>query len=337
MSNFNQLIINPDFEASIKELKKKNINSPFIETDSSLNLIYPEGKLLNKVSDIKKVKLNATKGKEVYMSEKKQFYAYDESINKFDALEGSAEFTSHSLVYLKDEYLSLNYLTFYFFSNSKEMAQSSEHIQFLGDKYNLPEVLRKEDMVQLLLDNVADGSILLIDGPLIAGDAFVYMMKAIKAFYEKSIIPIFFVKNSDSNLVTDNIIEWSGRYNSDLHWAHNFLNPGERTNFFFYRDLANSENAKAFCYIKSFNLSPQRIEVDLKTYEKYSSEINLLMDVMYYLIIVQGDLLNPQVRPIAIAEKYARETLRLIDPNKYLSETGITPTMNQTRFGEFYG
>ena len=61
------------------------------------------------------------------------------------------------------------------------------------------------------------------------------------------------------------------------------------------------------------------------------------MDVMNYLIIVQGYLKNPQIRPISIAEKYARETLSLIDPKKWLSKTVVTPTMNQIRFGGFNG
>jgi hypothetical protein len=49
-------------------------------------------------------------------------------------------------------------------------------------------------------------------------------------------------------------------------------------------------------------------------------------------MIAQGDKSNPQVRPIAIAEKYARETLKLIEFNKLMSDTGIVPTINQERF-----
>ena len=61
------------------------------------------------------------------------------------------------------------------------------------------------------------------------------------------------------------------------------------------------------------------------------------MDCISYFIIVQGDYVNPQIRPIAIAEKFARESLKLIDPYKYIKKVGVTATMNETRFGEFYG
>lgn len=57
------------------------------------------------------------------------------------------------------------------------------------------------------------------------------------------------------------------------------------------------------------------------------------MDLVYYLLLVQGDLKNPQIRPIAIAEKYARKTLQLIDINKLTYGSGLIPTMNQDRFG----
>jgi hypothetical protein len=71
----------------------------------------------------------------------------------------------------------------------------------------------------------------------------------------------------------------------------------------------------------------------IDTYIKYEKIIPKIMDMVYYLMLVQGDLNNPQARPIAVAEKYARATLSLIDINKIMKEVGISPTMNQTRFG----
>jgi hypothetical protein len=49
-------------------------------------------------------------------------------------------------------------------------------------------------------------------------------------------------------------------------------------------------------------------------------------------MLAQGDLKNPQIRSIAIAEKYARATLRLLNLPQMMKELGITPTMNQERF-----
>ncbi len=144
---------------------------------------------------------------------------------------------------------------------------------------------------------------------------------------------MFFVKNSSSNLVTDNVSELKNRFNSDLHWSYHYLNPGQRTNYFVYRDRVNPHNAKVFSYLKAYPLSPQRIEFHVDTYNKYESIIDNLMDLAYYFILLQGNDKNPQIRPIALAERYARETLNFVNIYTLLREVGITPTMNQTRFG----
>jgi hypothetical protein len=56
-----------------------------------------------------------------------------------------------------------------------------------------------------------------------------------------------------------------------------------------------------------------------------------MMDLIYYLTLVQGNLKNPQLRSIAIAEKFARETLDLFDMRTLLKTLGLVPTMNQER------
>jgi len=259
--------------------------------------------------------------------------AYDESINRFSSLEGDAYFTSHSLVLLgTNDFLPVNLLTLYFYTRSKSITQKVSYIKYSID----PDIDSKKDFIRdkigFLEENTPEGCILLIDGPLIGGDVYTIMIGAINRFLEKKILPAFFVKNSSSNLVTDNIPALSGKFNSDIHWAYKFLKPGQRTNFFLYADKKNPKNAKIFCYFKGFNISPQRIEFHVATFEKFKDVIPNLMDMIYYLMIVQGDKKNPQIRPIAIAEKYARETLKMIDFNKLMYHAGIVPTMNQTRF-----
>ncbi len=118
-----------------------------------------------------------------------------------------------------------------------------------------------------------------------------------------------------------------------MHWAYKYLKKGQRTNFFKYADRNNPDNAKIFCYIKVFDLSPQRVEFHIDTFQKYREKMDEIMDLIHYLILAQGDLKNPQVRPIAIAEKYARDTLRLTDIYKLARKSGLVPTMNQERFG----
>ena len=57
------------------------------------------------------------------------------------------------------------------------------------------------------------------------------------------------------------------------------------------------------------------------------------MNLIYYLLLVQGYLQNPQIRPIAVAEKYARAILKMTDIDKLVRDSGLIPTMNQERFG----
>ena len=121
-------------------------------------------------------------------------------------------------------------------------------------------------------------------------------------------------------------------YNSDMHWLNELLRPGQRSSFFKYQDVHNAKNAKVFSYIKALNSSPQRVE-----FHSYLSEARgvdpKLMDLIYYLMLVQGSATNPQVRPIAVAEAYARSLLRYVDIDKQFEAAKITPTMNQVRFG----
>ena len=155
----------------------------------------------------------------------------------------------------------------------------------------------------------------------------------------KNIVSLFFVKNSSSNLVTTYVKKLRGKFNSDMHWAYSYLKAGERTNFFRYIDQSDEAKvakgkafSKVFCYLKAFNVSPVRIEIESNTFKKFRSSMDDWMNLAYYLLLVQGDLKNPQIRSIAIAEKYARATLNLINLGQLMKELGITPTMNQERF-----
>jgi hypothetical protein len=83
--------------------------------------------------------------------------------------------------------------------------------------------------------------------------------------------------------------------------------------------------------LKAFDLSPIRVEMHTETYKKYIQHIETILNMIYYLLLVQGDYRNPQVRPIAISEKYARAVLKYIDVHKLFKEMKFTPTMNQAR------
>lgn len=335
--DFNKLIIHPQFNATIEEISKMNVTLPNLSSGTEFdysNYIFPEnGELVTPISEIGKIKLDPENGQKL-VNKEGVVSAYDESINRFNSLEGIAYFTSHSLVVLGEkDYMPVNYLTFYFYTRSQDIVNKSKHIKLSQE----PEVDSKEDCVNdkilFLEKSTPSKSVLLIDGPLIGGNISSQMIKAIQSFMKKDIMPIFFIKNSSSNMVTDNIKQLKSKYNSDLHWSYDYLKSGERTNFFRYVDKKSSSKAKIFCYLKAFNVSPQRIEMHVDTYIKYEKIIPKIMDMIYYLMLAQGDLNNPQARPIAVAEKYARATLSLIDINKIMKEVGISPTMNQVRFG----
>jgi len=334
-TRLNKLLFHPKFTDTIADINKLNVRLPKNpvneEIDFQSHSFPPDGELVTNIEEIRAYPLDAHRGMET-ISNDRAIVAYDESINRYSTLEGESFLTSHSLIVMGlDDYIPVNLITFYFYTRSKNIAEDSISIRYSDS----PEVQSKKDYINdkidFLIKFVPEHSILLIDGPLIGGDYYVLMISAINRFLKKDIIPIFFVKNSTSNLVTDNLKEYKYKFNSDMHWAYKFLKVGERTNLFKYVDRKNKANAKIFCYIKAYDLSPQRIEFHSETYRTYKSLISSILDLIYYLILVQGDTKNPQARPIAIAEKYARETLKLIDINKIIKKSNLVPTMNEGR------
>ncbi len=258
--------------------------------------------------------------------------AYDESFKKYISLAGSGLLTSHSLiVHGGSDYFAMNKLTFNFYTRSEEISRKSEYIKKSADTELDSRRDYASDRTDFIINSAPENSIILIDGPLLGGVNNPYNVKMNNELLKINTIPIFIVKNSNSNLVTDFYPELKKKFNSDMHWAYTLLNPGSRTSFYFYEDSYNKEFSKIFCYHKTFNISPQRIEFHPKTYEKFSDLIFKLMDLIFYLVLVQGNFKNPQVRSIAIAEKFARETLNLFDITNIMKSAGLPPTMNQER------
>lgn len=258
--------------------------------------------------------------------------AYDESFNKYFSLAGSGLLTSHSIIVHGDsDYLSSNNLTFYFYTRSEEICKKSEYIKKSDDTDLDSRRDYSKDRTDFIIETTPENCVLFIDGPLIGGVNNPYNIKMNEILLRKNVIPIFVVKNSNSNMVTDNIPSLKGKFNSDMHWAYTFQKAGSRTNFYKYEDIYNEEFSKIFCYLKTFDISPQRIEFHPNTYEKYQDVMEGLMDMVYYLTLVQGNLKNPQLRSIAVAEKFARETLDLFDMSNLMKSLGLVPTMNQER------
>lgn len=266
--------------------------------------------------------------------------AYDESINKYSTLEGKAVYVSHSLVYLfAEKYYPVNQLSTFFVTKSKTISEQITNC-ILADRWDIDTTANvnvSKQKKEFLNKYACDNCLLLIDGPYIAGDGFAVFKGIVKErFLDHGIIPIFVVKNSNSSLIVDNNLELKGRYNSDLHWASKQLQVGQRTKFFMYTDKVNTDNSKVFCYFKyNSSSSPIRIEIPTQIYEQYKPSISSYLDMIYYFILEQGNFKNPQPRPIAVAEMFARETLHLVKFTEDLRNSGLTPTMNEERGMEY--
>jgi NurA domain. len=280
-------------------------------------------------------------GHDVYASKQILISAYDESIAAYSALEGKVFLVSHALTFIYGgKYYPLNKLTLMFVTGSKKMRDKIPGAIAPNPKWGIDTTANVEIAQQkkdFLKEYSHNDSILLIDGPFLAGDGMATFKGIIKeTFIERNIIPVFIVKNSNSNLLVDSIDKFRGEYNSDLHLVNELLKEGERSPFYKYTDEHSSDNSKIFCYVKvKEHSSPIRVEFPTIIYKNNEISIKSVMDLIYYLIMVQGDFSNPQVRPIAIAEKYARETLGLINFNKTMIFSELTATMNEKRGMEY--
>ncbi|WXG44264.1 MAG: DNA double-strand break repair nuclease NurA [Promethearchaeati archaeon SRVP18_Atabeyarchaeia-1] len=338
IGDLNRLVLHPSFNETIDEINKLGIcipSHPIAEEMDFNSYLFPpqNGKLVTNIEEPRSFDLDAGGGQDL-LKEGIPICAYDESMSKFSSLEGTAFVVSHSLViHRKDDYVPSCYLTLNFYTRSKTFTENSKLLKYSDNPEQSSKLDYVRDRTELLLRSAPSNSIVFIDGVLIGGQLSSYTIRMNEELLRRNIIPIFFVKNSASNLVTDHIDGLVGRYNSDMHWAYTSLKPGQRTSFFQYQDARNTANAKLFCYLKAFEISPQRVEFHVSTFKKYGKKMSALMDLAYYLMLVQGDLSNPQIRPIAVAEKYARETLRLVDLDKLMRRLGITSTVNQERFG----
>jgi hypothetical protein len=336
LSRLNRYIIQDSFSSRIKEISKINLtvaNNPSINNITLSDSYSSSSSKIQVVDSIKRIELDPKVGCE--FSNKILFSGYDESKLQFNALEGIANIISHSLVTIANqEYYPISFITLYFYTRSENIVDNSNYIKYSRTPEEDSNIDYVKDRNKLILENAIENSIIFIDGPLIGGNLSTYTLDLIDKLHKINVIPIFFVKNSNSNLVIDNLDELSSNFNSDLHWSYNFLKQGERTNLFLYKDEVNPNNKKLFCYFKPFNqTSPQRIEFHPETFSKFKEYFDDIFDLIYYLMLVQGNKNNPQIRPISLAEMYAREIIKTVNLRSILKNTSLVSTMNQERFG----
>ncbi len=335
---YSKFILDSRFYEVIDDLGKKNIhaNNPMNTSfDKDDDFSYSSDVKVQAVEQFEKFKLDPKIGQKI--TNEYRISAYDESLVKIPALEGSGFFISHSLITLsEDRYVPLIFLTFNFYTRSKSIADGNNSLTFTTQPLDLASKIQYlNDRKETLSRYTPDSSVLLIDGPLIGGQITDYNMKLNAELLERKIFPIYFVKNSDSSLIIDNTINIKGKYNSDFEWAFKTLKPGERTRLYKYSDLSDpiGNKKKFFSYVKAFSAPPCRVEFDETSYLRFGKTIDEIFHMIFYLLLAQGNPQNPQTRPIAIAEAFAREALKVIDFDEVIHRTGIRATMNYTRFG----
>lgn len=338
-SSFSRFIVDPKFGQVLEDLSKKEIHP---NESNSYDLEYDDFIRDNDSNDpVFFIKGGESPTLDPILGGKTLEHvticAYDESLLRISALEGSGFFISHSLVLIgREQYLPLTYLTFDFYTKSKSIADGKNSLTFTNEP---PEIASKnkyiKDRKMILSKYAPDNSILLIDGPLIGSQMTEHNLQLNEALLEKNIMPLFFVKNSDSALIVNSDPKLRGRYNSDFEWSYKNLHKGYMTSFAKYTDKTDNTNRrnKVFSYLKAFDAPPVRIEMHDSVYARMRNHLKEMMSAIYYLFLAQGDLRNPQPRPIAISERYAREVLSLIDIESIIHMTGVEPTMNFTRFG----
>ncbi|MEM2143938.1 MAG: hypothetical protein QW279_01135 [Candidatus Jordarchaeaceae archaeon] len=261
-------------------------------------------------------------------------YAYDESVQSYKALEGELLFCSSSMIKMEEKYkFNLSVLPYFLTSMGKYSERQDEDIRYAENIGRARNDILIESKKNLILETVGPHSIVFIDGPLVGGMKSSYMVNMDKELRKNDCIALYFIKNSDSRLIIENDPKLSKEFNSDFHWAACSLKSGHRSAFFRYTDQHNPSNSKVFTYVKPFSSFAERVEMHSETYEKYNSLIPAIFDLLSYLYIAQGDPSNPQVRPIAVAEKYAREGIRVLNIPALLGRLGFRPTINQVRFG----
>lgn len=194
------LIIHPAFNETLKELGRKKIRLPKEVTQIEIDFSsygYPvNGRLVSGIEEPGKFELDCRKGQK--FCDQNKICAYDESINKFEGLEGTGFLTSHSMIIHGDmDYIPINLLTFYFYTRSLYLTKNSKYIKFSNDF----EVDSKRDYVsdreKLLVENVPEDCTIFIDGPLIGGQMTKYTLDLNEALLKRIQFRYFLLKTAE--------------------------------------------------------------------------------------------------------------------------------------------
>ncbi|SFI49812.1 DNA double-strand break repair nuclease NurA [Olleya namhaensis] len=258
--------------------------------------------------------------------------AYDESILELNSLEGKVRCTVHnSVIQNKEEYIPAAYVTLKFFTKSNIISGKATEFSDIIRSDDIASDLAKEYVKErafFLSKAAPSNSLIFIDGSMFSGASTSGNFVLIDYLLSKDCRPVFFVKNSESTIITERF-DFAKGYNSDLHWAYVNLKPGNVSPVFAY--TSKEGRSKAMCFIKVFeNRSPVRIEFPLKAFEEgwYGDDV---FDLIYYQYLANGSSNNMQPRIIQVSEMYAREILKSTNLYKEIEKMGLTKSMNEER------
>lgn len=301
--------------------------------EDSLQQVHPIKKFQSAFNEIREIGFNLS--------------AYDESIFEYSSIEGQLRAIANCVTTIsKDarDYIPSILLTLDFFTSSKAVADANQTIQ--GVQYLDRDTATKAISIKYLTERNSHilqftpaNNILLIDGPLFAGEATHMNFNLIQSLLEQNIIPIFLVKNSSSSRIVE---QHDLPYNNDLHWAYSNLRPqhqadsASRSSLMQYTSGGHgkSQRTRVYAYLKpAYHLSPVRIEMSADTllHVQETVTVDKLFEVLMHQFVLQGLGRNNQARLIAIAEKYARASLKSTHVYQLAEQTGLVSTMNEAR------
>lgn len=326
-----RVIFSENYQSTIDSIKliNKSVNSRAAIIKSSSETID-----LSRDSDIRIIKgyekptLIAHKN----LKQAEVLCAYDESILELNSLEGKVRCTVHnSVIQNKEEYIPAAYVTLKFYTKSSLVSGKATEFSDIIRTDNLAADLANEyvkERAYFLSKAAPDNSLIFIDGSMFSGASTSGNFLLIDYLLSKNCRPVFFVKNSESTIITERF-NFAKGYNSDLHWAYVNLNPGNISPVFAY--TSKEGRNKAMCFMKVFdNRSPVRIEFPLKPFEEgcYGDEV---FDLIYYQYLANGSQNNMQPRIIQVSELYAREILKSTNLYIEIERMGLTKSMNEER------
>lgn len=257
--------------------------------------------------------------------------AYDESILELNSLEGKVRCISHCVTLQSEkEYIPAAYVTLKFYTKSNLIKGVSNEFSDIVISDDLSSIINQNyiDEREYFLSKVASPNIpIFIDGSMFSGASTSGNFNLIKNLLSINCTPVFFVKNSESTIITERFGFAKG-FNSDLHWAYATLKVGEVSPVFAY--ISPDGRSKAMAFIKIFERrSPIRLEFPLEAFleGKYEN----IFPAIYYQYLANGSESNIQPRIIQITEMYAREILKSTNIYKEIERMGLVKSMNEER------